>query len=359
MSHTVEAIARATGLTLLGDGSVVVCRPAEPAAANSDDLALAMNPAYADELRRSRARAAVVWEGADWQGLGLLAALVAPRPRVALAGITAEFRHPPEIAPGIHPTAVIGAGAEIGAGAAIGPFAVIGQGARIGPRGIIGAHASVGSGALIGSDALLHAGTRIGARCRIGDRFIAQPNAVIGADGFSFEPPRRGVREGMAGAGSDEAAAVSSEQYLRIHSLAAVEIDDDVEVGAGSCVDRGTIAPTRIGAGTKIDNQVQIGHNVQVGRACLLCAQVGIAGSTTLGDRVVLGGKVGVPDHVTIGSDVMIAAGSLVAGNIPARSVFMGIPAVPRHDALRQFAAVRRLPRLLEQIAEIRLKLGL
>ncbi len=371
MSQTVDAIARATGLSLLGDGSVVVSRPAEPAAAAEDELAMAMTPAYEKALRASRAKAAVVWEGADWQALGLAAALVAPRPRVALAAITAEFQHPPDVVPGVHPTAVVEPGAELGDGAAVGAFAIIAAGARVGLGAVIGPHASVGAGAVLGPQALLHAGVRIGARCTIGARFVAQPNAVVGADGFSFEPASRGIRESAAEAsraaprpsastGTDTSAGDRPhEGYLRIHSLAGVEIGDDVEIGAGTCIDRGTIAPTRIGSGSKIDNQVQIGHNVQVGRTCLICAQVGIAGSTVVGDRVVIGGKVGIQDHVRIGSDVMIAAGSLLAGNVPDRSIYMGIPAIPRGEALRQMSALRRLPRMVEQLAEIRQKLGL
>ena len=370
MTYTVDAIARATGLTLLGDGSLAVRGPAEPGAAREDELALAMSPAYAPALRRSRARAAVVWEGADWQELGLAAALIAPQARIALAGITAHFQRPPDVAPGIHPSAVVEAGAELGPDACIGPFAWIGAGARIGPGAAIAAHAAIGSDAILGAHALVHGGVRIGARCIIGDRFVAQPNAVIGADGFSFEPPRRGALASAQAGGEIEAspdaapdaaadAAGGNTLHLRIHSLAAVEIGDDVEIGAGTTIDRGTIAPTRIGSGTKIDNQVQIGHNVRVGRSCLICGQAGIAGSTVIGDRVILGGKVGIPDHVRIGSDVVVAAGSLVAGNIPDRSVFMGVPAVQRNDALRQLAALRRLPRLVDQLAEIRRKLGL
>jgi UDP-3-O-[3-hydroxymyristoyl] glucosamine N-acyltransferase len=361
MTYTVDAIARATGLTLLGDGSLAVRGPAEPGTAGEDELALAMSPDYAPALRRSRARAAVVWEGADWQGLGLAAALVAPQARVALAGITAHFQHAPDVEPGIHPSALVEPGAEIGEGARIGPFARIGARARIGPGAVIASHVSIGSDAVLGAQALLHAGVRVGARCVIGDRFVAQPNAVIGADGFSFEPPRRGTLASVrAGGGIDGTADPADEAlWLRIHSLAAVEIGDDVEVGAGTTVDRGTIAPTRIGSGTKIDNQVQIGHNVQVGRTCLLCGQAGLAGSSVLGDRVILGGKAGVADHVRIGSDVVAAAGSLVAGNVPDRSVLMGIPALPRNEALRQMTALRRLPRLADQLADIRRKLGL
>ncbi len=358
MTYTVDAIARATGLTLLGDGSLAVRAPAEPGVAREDDLALAMSPDYAAALRSSPARAAVVWEGADWQDLGLAAALVAPQARIALAGITAHFSHPPDVEPGIHPSAVIEAGAEIGHGARIGPFVRVGARARIGPGAVIASHVAIGSDAVLGEQALLHAGVRIGARCVVGDRFVAQPNAVVGADGFSFEPPRKGALASVLAGGSiDEPADDAA--WLRIHSLGAVEIGDDVEIGAGTTIDRGTVAPTQIGSGTKIDNQVQIGHNVQVGRHALLCGQSGIAGSTVLGDRVILGGKVGVPDHAKIGSDVIVAAGSLVAGNIPERSVYMGVPAVPRGDALRQLSAMRRLPRLADQLADIRRKLGL
>ena len=358
MTYTVDAIARATGLTLLGDGSLTVRGPAEPASAREDELALAMGPAYEQALRCSRARAAVVWDGADWKGLGLSAALVAPQPRVALAGITAHFQHAPDVLPGIHSSAVIEPGAGIGAEVRIGPFAHIGARARIGAGSVIAPHVSVGSDAVIGTQALLHAGARIGARCVVGDRFVAQPNAVVGADGFSFEPPRKaGLASALAGGVIEFPAGDAP--WLRIHSLAGVEIGDDVELGACTTIDRGTISPTRIGSGTKIDNQVQIGHNVQIGRHCLLCGQVGLAGSVVLGDNVVLGGKVGVADHVRIGSDVIVAAGALVASKIPDRAIVMGAPAVPREEALRQIAQLRRLPRLAGQVAEIRRRLGL
>ncbi len=359
MTYTVDAIARATGLALLGDGSLAVRAPAEPQSAGEDDLAIAMSPSYAAALRASPARAAVVWQGADWRELGLAAALVAAQPRLALVGITQHFRHAPDVEPGVHPTAVVEPGAEIGPGARIGAFVRIGAGARIGAQAVIASHASIGAEAVLGADATVHAGVRIGARCVIGDRLVAQPNAVIGADGFSFEPPRKGALASARAGGRIDTPAEGDAHWLRIHSLAAVEIGDDVEIGANSTIDRGTIAPTRIGSGSKIDNQVQIGHNVRVGRDCLLCGQAGIAGSSVLGDRVILGGKVGAADHVTIGSDVVVAAGSLIAGNIPDRSVFMGIPAVERNDALRQMTALRRLPRLAEQMAQVRRKLGL
>ena len=356
-SYTMAEIAQATGLALDGDGSVQITGLSEPTDAAPDQLALAMHKDFAEALGASQARAAIVWDGANRQELGLDAVLIAPRPRVALAHATAQFQHAADVAPGIHPTAHIEPSAKIGADASIGPFAVIGAGAQIGPGARIAAHASIGADARIGANALVHAGVRIGARCVIGDNFIAQPNAVIGADGFSFEPPERGAVEAARQDGS--VSAQNALGFLRIHSLAAVEIGDNVEIGAATTLDRGTIAPTRVGSGTKIDNQVQIGHNVQVGGNCLLCAQVGIAGSCKIGDRVVLGGKVGIGDHVLVGSDVICAAATMVASNIPDRSIMMGMPATDRERAIKQIMAVKRLPRVIEQVSEIRKKLGL
>lgn len=358
MTITLAELARATGLEAVGNGALEVVAPAEPGSAGAGDLALAMDPKYAEALAGSAARAAVLWDGADWQALGLEGALIARRRRVALARVTDAFRHPAGVAPGIHPSAVIDPSARIGEGAAIGPLAVIAAGARIGAGATIGVHVSIGADARLGARALLHDGVRIGARCRIGDDFIAQANAVIGADGFSFEPPQRGNAEAAKATGS-VASAEATAGFLRIHSLAAVEIGNDVEIGACSTIDRGTVSPTRIGDGTKIDNQVQVGHNVTIGRTCLICAHVGLAGSAAIGDRVVLGGKTGVADHVIIGSDVVCAASTMVASHIRPGSVVMGIPAAPRDRMARQIVALKRLPDLVRQVAEIRSKLGL
>ena len=354
---TLSQIAEATGLTLEGDGSVEVTGVAEPGAAGPSDLALAMDKKFAEPLAASSAKAAVVWPDADWKALGLAAALRAKRARVALAQITAAFQHPLDVDDGIHSSALVGPSAQIGDGATIGPLTIIGKGARIGAGARIAGHVSIGADTEIGDNALIHAGVRIGARCCIGDNFIAQPNAVIGADGFSFEPPERGAVEAARQDG--KVSSQNSLGFLRIHSLAAVEIGDNVEIGAATTIDRGTISPTRIGYGTKIDNQVQIGHNVQIGSNCLLCAQVGIAGSTEVGDRVVLGGKVGIADHLRIGSDVICAAASMVGSNIADRQIMMGMPATQREQAVKQFMALKRMPRVIDQLGEIRKKLGL
>jgi UDP-3-O-[3-hydroxymyristoyl] glucosamine N-acyltransferase len=345
---TIAELAQALDAEAAGDTALVVTGAAEPATAGAGEIALAMQPAFADDLSKGAARAAILWPDADWQGLGLAAAILVRRPRYALAGITRVFDRPLGLEPGIHPTAVIDPTADIGQGAAIGAFTVIGAGARIGPGARILSHVSIGAGAVIGRDALLHAGVRIGARVTIGDRFIAQPGAVIGADGFSFVTPQPGLVEEARATGVIESREQAS--YVRINSLGAVRIGDDVEVGANSCIDRGTIADTVIGAGTKIDNLVQIGHNVRIGETCLICGQAGVAGSTVIGDRVVIGGAASVADHLRVGSNVVITGKSGVASHVPDNRIMAGYPAVRMDQHVEIYKLLRRLPRLAARL---------
>ncbi|MBT8458259.1 MAG: UDP-3-O-(3-hydroxymyristoyl)glucosamine N-acyltransferase, partial [Boseongicola sp.] len=191
MSFTVSEIASALKAEVFGAGDIAITGASEPASAGPDDLALAMDPKYAEGLSQGSARAAILWDGADWQALGLEAAIVAPRPRYAMSGLTALMDPGPEIAPGVHASAVIDPSAVIGGGAAIGPFVVVGAGVSVGSGARIASHVSIGEDSTIGEDALIHAGVRIGARVSIGDRFICQPGAVIGADGFSFVTPEK------------------------------------------------------------------------------------------------------------------------------------------------------------------------
>jgi UDP-3-O-[3-hydroxymyristoyl] glucosamine N-acyltransferase len=239
--------------------------------------------------------------------------------------------------------------AEIGEGAAIGPFVVIGRAARIGRRARIASHVSVGAEAQVGDDALLLEGVRIGSRVRIGHRFIAQPGAVVGSDGFSFVTPEKSgverVRESLGDQGE-----ITAQSWTRIHSLGAVEIGDDVEIGANTAIDRGTIRATRIGRGTKLDNLVHIGHNVEVGEDCLLCGQVGIAGSARIGNRVVMGGQCGVNDNIFVGDDVVAGGRHQDLHQCPAGRVLLGSPAVKMEAHVEMMKALRRLPRLFEQV---------
>lgn len=352
MAHTIQDIAKAIGAEAEGDLSLIVTHASEPQSAGPDALALAMSPKYAVGLARGQARAALVWPGADWRAMGLQAAIFAPRGRLAMAGLSAVFDAGPDIAPGIHPMTVIDPSAQIGDGAAIGPFVTIGRGAVIGPRARIAAHASIAEGARIGADALILQGVRIGARVVIGNRFIAQPGAVIGADGFSFVTPEKsGVEEIRETLG--ERSEIRAQAWTRIHSLGSVSIGDDVEIGANACIDSGTIRDTVVGSGTKLDNLVHVGHNVQIGRDCLLCGQVGIAGSSRIGDRVVLAGQCGVNDNIFVGDDVIAGGGSKIFTNAPAGRVLLGYPAVKMDSHIEIQKYLRRLPRLAARVTAL------
>ncbi|WP_444451518.1 UDP-3-O-(3-hydroxymyristoyl)glucosamine N-acyltransferase [Rhodobacter capsulatus] len=353
MAQTVETIARALAARAEGDVSLPIEGASEPQSAGPKQIALAMSEKYIPGLAQGKALAAILPEGTDWQALGLKAAIFVARPRLAMAGLSKAFDPGPEIAPGIHPTAVIDPTAEIGAGAAIGPFVVIGRGVRIGDGARIAAHACIFEDVKIGEQALVLQGVKIGARVVIGDRFIAQPGAVIGSDGFSFVTPEKsGVEEIRETLGQRD--TIKEQSWTRIHSLGTVVIGDDVELGANVCIDRGTVRATMIGSGTKLDNLVHIGHNVQVGRDCLLCGQVGIAGSSRIGDRVVMGGQCGVNDNIFVGDDVIAGGATKIFTNAPAGRVLLGYPAVKMETHVEAWKNIRRLPRLFAQMAELR-----
>jgi len=352
MAWTVEEIATALGATLHGRGDIEVVGASEPAGATEADLALAMSPAYAETLKKGAARAAILWDGADWRAYGLEAALVVPRARFAMAGLTRLMDAGPTIAPGLHPSAIIDPSAEIGPGSAIGPFAVIGPGVRIGGAARIGSHVIIRDETTIGEEALILDGVRIGARDRIGARVILQPGAVIGSDGFSFVTPEKSGVERARDTLGDQ-GEIAPQSWTRIHSLGGVTIGNDVEIGANSAIDQGTIRPTEIGDGTKLDNLVHIGHNVQVGRDCLLCGQVGIAGSAKIGDRVVLGGQCGVSDNIFVGDDVVAGGATKIFTNAPAGRVLLGSPAMKMETHVEAMKNLRRLPRLFRQVSEL------
>lgn len=351
MALTVGKIAEALEVSAFGNPDLEIAGLSEPALAGPRDLALAMSPVYAEGLAKGQARAAVLGPDMDWQSYGLEAAIIVPRPRYALAGLTAALDPGPEIEPGIHPTAIIHDTAAIGIGAAIGPFVVIGRGAVIGARARIASHVSIAEQAHIGDDALLMQGVRVGARVHIGDRVIAHPGAVIGGDGLSFVTPEKStveqVREQMG-----QAEAVD-QSWTRIHSLGSVRVGNDVEIGSNACIDKGTIRDTTVGDGCKFDNLVHVAHNVQVGRDCLFAAQTGIAGSTHIGDRCVFGGQVGVADNLTVGSDVIAGGATKILSNVPAGRAVLGYPAVKMETHVDSYKALRRLPRLARTVAEL------
>ncbi len=353
MSYTIKQIAAALGVPAVGDTSLRIDAVSEPAGAGPKDLALAMKPEFADTLSEGQAKAAMMWEGADWAAYGLSAAILAPRPRYVMAGLSAMMDAGQGYDTGVHPTAHIDSTADIGPDCHIGPFTVIGAGARIGAGSVIGPQCYVGTNAVLGDTALLHSGVRIMAGVKIGARFVAQPGAVVGADGFAFVTPEVSAVERARDTLGDQGDA-QAQSWARIHSLGGVTIGNDVELGAQSCIDRGTVRDTVVGNGVKFDNLVQIGHNVSIGNDCLICAQVGVAGSTVIGNNVVLGGHTGVSDNLTIGDNVITGGGTKVLSRIPAGRVMLGYPAMKMDAHIELYKSLRRLPRLLRDVAELK-----
>lgn len=355
MAVTIGELARELNAESWGDLSLLVTGAGEPAntepvGEEGGQIALAMAPKYAKTLKPGSM--AILAVGMNPDEYNLKAAIFAPRPRLVMAGLTRAFDPGPDIAPGIHETAVIDPMAVIGEGANIGALAVIGAGVQIGRNARIGSHVSIGRNTQIGDDAIIHPGAKIAHGVTAGDRLIVQPGAAIGGDGFSFVTPEEsGIEEIRRTLGERE--DIKQQHWTRIHSLGGVEIGDDVEVGANTTIDRGTIRSTRIGSGTKIDSLVQIGHNVVIGDDCLLCGLVGVAGSSKIGNRVVLAGQVGVSDNIEIGDDVIAGGASKIFTRVPAGRVILGHPAVKMETQMEIQKATRRLPRLAAQIAKL------
>lgn len=353
MRYSIAQIAEALEAQAVGDVDLVVTGLAEPGQANPDDLALASNPKYADALTNGSAQAALLWGDADWQSLGLRAAVLPRRPRFAMSRLTA-MADPGQgfgagVRPSAHvdPSAVLGDNVTIAPGAVIGPEAVIGDGSVIGPLSFVGWRAR------LGPNAYLREHVSIGANVRIGANFIAQPGTRIGGDGFSFVTPEKSGVESVRETLGDQGEA-TGQPWARIASLGAVVIGDDVEIGSNSVIDNGTIRPTSIGDRTKIDNLVHIGHNCVIGQDNLLCGCVGIAGSATIGNFVVMAGQVGVSDNLTIGNNVVLAAASKVLSSVRDGKVMMGYPAVEMKTNLEVFRNVRRIGRMLGDIADLK-----
>jgi UDP-3-O-[3-hydroxymyristoyl] glucosamine N-acyltransferase len=350
--HTVGDIAKAMQADVFGDADLRILYAAEPQIAGPSDLAVATSASYADKLRDGAARAALLWEGADWQALGLEAAIIPRRPRFAMAQLTPLFDPGQNFAEGIHPSAVIDPTAELGAGVRVGPLAVIGAQAKIGAGSVIGPQCFIGWQAELGADSFLREQVSIGARARIGARFIAQPGVRIGGDGFSFVTEEKSGVEAIRETLGDK-QDTRAQGWTRIHSLGAVEIGDDVELGAQVVIDNGTLRNTRVGNGVKMDNLAVIGHNVVIGDDCLICGMCAVAGSTVVGRNVVLGGMTGVSDNITIGDGVITGGGTKVLSSIPAGRVMLGYPATRMDKQIEIFKAIRRLPRVLSDIAAL------
>jgi UDP-3-O-[3-hydroxymyristoyl] glucosamine N-acyltransferase len=328
---TVGELARQLNAEVEGDAARVIRRVETLEQAGPDALSWLGTPAYLEQFQRSNAAAALVPQ--DLPVPKGKTVLRVADPDLALCEVLALLGPPPERVPvGTHPSAVVSPeaaveGAAIGALVTVGPRAVIGPGTQLHPGVRIGADVA------IGRDCVLWPNVVVRERAAIGDRVIIHPNTTIGGDGFGYLE-----RDG---------------RHRKIPQVGGVVIEDDVEIGANSAIDRARSGETRIRRGTKIDNLVQIGHNCDIGEDCIIVGQCGISGSTKFGRHVVLGGQVGVADHLEIGDGVRVAAKSGVVGDIPAGAVFRGNPARDNSLFARQQVAVRRLPKMIAQLREL------
>lgn len=333
---TAADIAATTGGELRGDPTARVTAVAPLHRAGPGDLTFLAATRYAPLLtERNPGVLLVTPELAATPGTPQ-ATVIVKKPLEALLGILPRLYVLPRAAPGIHQTAVLGRGVRIGKGVSIGPCAVVGDGATVGDSSVIDAHVVIGPGVSIGSACHLYPGVTLYPGSTLGDRVIAHAGVRIGGDGYGY------VFAGGA--------------HQKIPHVGRCIIHDDVEIGANSTIDRGSIDDTVIGAGTKIDNLVQVGHNCTVGRLCLIMSQVGLAGSTKVGDGVVLAGQAGVSGHLEIGDRARVAAQAGVFGDVPAGETWSGYPARPHRESLRASAAlfklagmIKRLERLLEE----------
>lgn len=334
MELTVDEIARRLQGTLEGPPDLIVRGVAGIREAQQGEITFAANPRYASDAANTRATAILVQR--KWSKPTSAPAVIrVDNPDDAFAEVARWFAPPaPPVYPGIHPTAIVAKSACIGEQASIGPYCVIEEGAEIGPRTTLRAHCYVGHDARIGSDGLLYPFVTVRERCVIGNRVILHSGVVIGSDGFGYTVDAQGVRH-------------------KIPQLGIVVVGDDVEIGANTTVDRARFGRTRIGNGVKIDNLVQIAHNVSIGDNSVIVAQVGIAGSTEIGRQVILGGQVGIAGHLSIGDRVMIGAQSGVAKDIPAGQVWRGSPARPLREMMEADAIVHRLPKMKTQLQDI------
>ncbi len=330
-----DELARRLAVELVGDGALEVRRVVGIETAGPGDLSFVGHPRYAAQAATSRATALIVPAGLETPA----ARLVCANPYLVYARALALLH--PQLAPppGVHPSAQVDPGAELGPGVHVGPLAVVGAGARVGARSVLHAQVVLYPGAVVGEDCRLHAAVQVREGCRLGDRVVVQNGAVIGADGFGFARDEHG-------------------RYHKIPQVGVVVIEDDVEIGALTAIDRSATAETRIGRGTKLDNLVQIGHSVQVGQDTVMAAQVGVAGSARIGSGVMLGGQVGIAGHISLGDGVVAIGQTGVTGSIEAGRQIAGTPAVDARTWRRNAALAPRLPELVRRVRELERRLA-
>ncbi|MBC8203008.1 MAG: UDP-3-O-(3-hydroxymyristoyl)glucosamine N-acyltransferase [Planctomycetes bacterium] len=337
MAHTSATIAELIGATLEGSSEVVIEGVSAAAVAHESQVTFITSVDYARQWLESSGSVAIVGNKVDCSDIefGDKTILLVDNPDLAMAKVLELFALPedtPEV--GIHDSCVVDPTATIGTDVCIGPFVRIGKNVTIGNGCVIQSNVHIGMAASVGSNTVLHAGVSIGSFCTVGSHCIFYANVVIGADGFGYRP------------------ADDGSHLVKMIHVGNVEIHDHVEIGALSSIDRGKFAATIVGKGTKIDNHVQVGHNVEIGQNCVIAAYTGLAGSVQIGDWCQIGAGAGVVPHIKIGSGAMIGAKSGVMNDVPAGESWLGVPAGPTKDTLRQWSAVRKLPGIIHTLAQ-------
>jgi UDP-3-O-[3-hydroxymyristoyl] glucosamine N-acyltransferase len=337
MSRTARELAEFLGATLEGEGNTLIHGVAAPEQAGEHDLIYVESPRHAERAASTRAGCAIAGESIV---LSTKSILRVAQPKLAFARAAALIRGVPRVAEGIHPTAIISKSAVLAEGVAVGPYAVIEDDAQIGAGTQVGAFAFVGKGSRIGRQCLLHARVTIHSGVILGDSVTVHSGAVIGGDGFGY----------VFGEG----------KHWKFPQTGGVIIEDEVEIGANTTIDRGSLGTTRIGCGTKIDNLVQVAHNVVIGAHSIIAAQTGISGSSSIGTRVLVGGQVGIADRCRIEDDAVLGAQCGVPSGkaVHSKQVVWGTPARPLDKFKEMYAWFARLPELAARIKALETKGG-
>ena len=332
---TLDQVSAHVSGQLDGPGHTQITSLAELHLAESGELSFLISEADIEKAAHTKASAVLIPESLPAISLPMVRVKDVPE---AINMVLELFVEPPELKTGVHTTALVASDAIVGRDVTIGPYAVVREAARIGDGSILEAGCYVGRSCVIGQNCHFFQGVVVNDRSEIGHRVVLGANSVIGSDGFGYRP-----RDG---------------QHRRVPHLGAVCIGDDVEIGANSCVDRAKFGFTAIGRGTKIDNLVNIAHNVRIGEHCLIAAQTGIAGSAKLGRRIVFGGQVGVRDHAVVGDGVSAGARTGIHHNVPDGAEVLGTPALDWRKTLREQAALRKLPALVAKVKELQQRLN-
>lgn len=334
MQIKLSDIAARVGGKLQGDGEIIIDGVTNIEEAGPGQITFAVPP-HLEKAADSAAAAVIIPESVE---LFPKTCIRVANPREAFSILLGLFTPPPAVTPGIHPTAVIGKNVVIGQDAAIMAHVVIGDNARIGDHTILYPHTFIGQDTVIGKDCLIYPSVTVRERCQLGDRVIINSGAVIGSDGFGFVTVK-GVHQ-------------------KVPQVGNVVLEDDVEVGANTAIDRATTGSTLVRRGTKIDNLVHIAHNDDIGENCLIVAQTGISGSVKVGKNVTFAGQTGTVGHITIGDNCVFAARSGVIGNIPGNVFYAGFPARPHREWLRAEASAAKLPELLKRVKQMEQRLA-